>query len=220
MKREEKEIAIKLRNEGKTFNEILEVVKVGKGTLSVWLKNVPIFKSYKAEYERKVSFPCRMAADAMRNKWEKKRLEEDLNYNPPLNDPFFMLGLGIYMGEGSKFSPSLTSLSNSDPEIIKIFKKWIEKYFWEKNFYWRASVHIYDELNIEKDVKWWSEIIGLSISNFIKTQIGVSSSSKRKRNTLIHGTLKIDLRGKDCWKVIVKIKKSIKSVNHFDLPVA
>lgn len=213
MKKEEKEIAIKLRNEGKTFNEILKIIKVGKGTLSIWLKNVPILEPYRTEYENKVSYPCRMAAIAMRNRWENKRIEVGKNYNPPFNDPFFMLGLGIYMGEGSKYCPSQTSLSNSDPEIIKIFKKWIEKYFWEENFYWRASIHIYDKLNIEKDLKWWSKITGLSTDKFIKTQISISSSSKRKRNTLVHGTLSMTLRGKDNWKVITKIKKSVTSIN-------
>ena len=215
MKKEEKEIAIKLRNKGKTFNEILKSIKVGKGTLSIWLKNVPVLESYRTEYDKKVSHPCRMAATAMQNKWEKKRIEVRKNYNPPFNDPFFMLGLGIYMGEGSKYCSNRTSLSNSDPEIIKIFKKWIEKYFWEKSFYWRASLHTYDNLNIEKDLKWWSEITGLSIDKFIKTQIGISSSSKRKRNTLVHGTLHMILRGEDNWKVIIKIKRSITSFNVF-----
>jgi hypothetical protein len=205
MKAKEKEIAFRMRSDGKTFNEIREVVSVSKGILSVWLRDVLI--KNKIEYEKKVSRCCILGAAAMKKKWDAKRKEIYDSYIPPYNDPVFMLGLGIYMGEGSKYSKCTVSLSNSDAIIIKIFKNWIEKYFKQPNMRWSTAIHLHDIVLEKEAKKWWSKNTG--IVNFNKTHIAISSASKRKRNTLLYGTLQCMLAGKDSWKTMVKIKKSM-----------
>ena len=40
MKSEEKTLAIKLRQKGYSYNDILKEVKVSKGTLSAWLTDI------------------------------------------------------------------------------------------------------------------------------------------------------------------------------------
>ncbi len=42
MKYKEKLIAIKLKKAGKSYCEILKVIKVSRGTLSLWLRDIKI----------------------------------------------------------------------------------------------------------------------------------------------------------------------------------
>ena len=52
-KREEKEKAIKLRKQGKTYSEILSVVPVAKSTLAIWLQSVSLGKKQKQRITKK-----------------------------------------------------------------------------------------------------------------------------------------------------------------------
>ena len=52
-KREEKEKAINLRKEGKTYSEILSVVPVAKSTLSLWLHSTKLAKKQKQRITEK-----------------------------------------------------------------------------------------------------------------------------------------------------------------------
>ena len=43
-KTEERKLAIQLRKEGKTYNEIMDIIPIAKSTLSEWLKSVHLAK--------------------------------------------------------------------------------------------------------------------------------------------------------------------------------
>lgn len=49
-RRLEKSLAIELRKQGKTYNEIIDTLKVPKGTLSGWLSNYPLLVNKYLKY--------------------------------------------------------------------------------------------------------------------------------------------------------------------------
>lgn len=73
-KKNEKEIAISLRKQGKTYGEILKVVKVAKSTLSLWLRSVGLAKEqYQTLTEKKRAAQKRGAEDRRTHRIESTK---------------------------------------------------------------------------------------------------------------------------------------------------
>ena len=209
MKAKEKGIAVKLRKKGKTYREILKKVQVAKSTLSVWLRDVELPEDYFEKIEDIQEKTREKNAQIIRDKWRKKYEKIYNEYSPLYNNPFYMLGLGIYMGEGDKYSRSGVGLSNSDIKILLMFKRWIEKFFAERPFKWYGCVNVHDKTNGIPAKRWWSENLKLSIEQISKPVVGISRASKRKKRTLKNGTFRLRAGGKDSWKIAIKIRKAM-----------
>lgn len=145
--------------------------------------------------------------NAIKEKWKFKREKINKEYQPPLDDPFFMLGIGLYWGEGNKWSPSNVGMSNADPRILLTFKKWLETFF-ECNKY-SVQIRHYIPSRDEDIKKWWSQQLIIPIDNFYPSNFCASKSSQKKRNTLLYGTAQLTLRGKGIWIIREKIEKTL-----------
>lgn len=210
MKPKLKEQAIALRKEGKSYKEIMELVPVSKSSLSLWLRDVKLTKK---QQSRLSSIRGASGGEAKKKIWEEKRQKVMDEYDPPLNDPDFVLGLGLYWGEGTKWSRTETVFTNSDVIMMKAFTIWVNKFFAEDFDRFSVDVHHYD-VERDGDIKaYWSEMLGIDLSNFIKSQVKVSQSSQKKKgNILPYGTAKVYVRGKGGWKVRVKIQKALECI--------
>lgn len=207
MKPERREQAIALRKEGKSYKEIMELVPVSKSSLSLWLRDVKLTKKQK---NKLTSIRGAGGGEAKRKAWEVKRQETMDGYDPPLDDPNFMLGLGLYWGEGSKYSRTETVFTNSDPKMLRAFVVWVAEFFGEDFDRFSAEVHHYDTERDDEIKCYWSKLLGVPLTHFIKSQVHVSKSSGRKKgNILPFGTAKVYVRGCGSWKVRAKIQKAL-----------
>lgn len=132
------------------------------------------------------------------------------SYNPPFHDPKFMLGLGLYWGEGSKYSESETAFTNADPYMVCQFKNWVCTYFRDDFDRFSVEVHHYGIKPDEEVKSYWSVLLDVPLADFVKSQTTVSGLSKLKKgNTLPFGTVQVRLRGKGKWVVRAKIQKAL-----------
>lgn len=129
-KREEKALALKLREQGKTYSEIRDVVSVSKGTLSIWLRDKPLSPERMREVRDFSEKRIESFRNTMRQKREArlllsyKRVGTDID---SINDrELFISGFFLYWAEGTKVYNADTSLSNTDPQVLKFFIKWLE----------------------------------------------------------------------------------------------
>lgn len=204
MKIDEKKKAIELRGLGWSYKKIAKEINVSKGTLSVWLKDVRLTKSQKETLKENCRKNSHFGAEGSKQRWENLKSNVYDQYDPLIKDPKFMLGLGVYWGEGNKSNSF--GMSNADPETIKVFMYWAKNYFDVSSF--RACVHHYNE-DKDKEVRlWWSQIISLPLSCFNRSLFTVSKSSLLKRKTLENGTMHITAKG-NSWIALVKYQKSI-----------
>jgi hypothetical protein len=204
MKLEEKNKAIELRKLGWSYRRISKDLNVSKGTLSIWLSDVVLTDIQMQSLKDNCRLNSHAGSIGSSKRWESLKKDVYNNYNPPIDDPNFMLGLGLYWGEGNKKNGF--GISNSDSKVIRIFIDWSKKYFDVVDF--KAHVQHYD---IDKDdfVKsWWSDEINLDLSNFGKSNFSVSKISKDKRKTLPYGTIKIKAKGNN-WSCLEKYRKAI-----------
>ena len=106
MKKEEKEKAIALRKEGKTYNEILKEVRVAKSTLSPWLQDVGLAKKQKQRITQKRKEGQRKGARARKDQ-RIQRSEEifeqaEKEVGIISSRELWLMGTMLYWAEGGK----------------------------------------------------------------------------------------------------------------------
>ncbi len=214
MKAKEKKQAIALRKQGRTYKEISSQIGVSKSTVSLWLRDVPLNENHL----QLIANRCRMISILNGKKVAEKWLKDIANvkeaYKPPVGDPKFMLGIGLYWGEGTKHSRSDTEMVNSDPKLLKIFLDWINEFFIGEFEGFKVGIHHYTPDKDQEIKKYWSDVLGLPLACFNKSIIAVSRTSKKKRQTLINGTVHIRVCGKGVWKIRQKIEKTFEVLSY------
>jgi len=188
--------AIKLRKQGYSYNMISEKIEVSKSTLCGWLKNIPFKPNIlvlerirlgsirSATYKNAQKLSCMARQHALADKDVGTLSKRDL----------FMVGLGIYLGEGSKINETIR-IVNSDPGILKMSIKWfkIACGLEDKNII--PTIHLYSDSDIKKSMSYWSKVISLPIEQFSKTQIDRrDNKSLMKKNKLPYGTIHLQIK--------------------------
>lgn len=196
MKMNIKQRAINLRLKGWSYNIIIQRLGVPKSTLCHWLKEVP-YKPNAKVIKRIKEGPAKSAEKRSKKRLEsisliKKRSAHELGKLSKRD--LWMIGIGLYIGEGTKAYES-TQIINSNPHIIKLSMKWFRNICEVpiKNF--SISLHIYPDVSENQAKKYWSKITGVPISQFAKTQVDrrINKTNHRKRR-LPYGTAEITIR--------------------------
>ena len=104
------------------------------------------------------------------------------------HDPLFVLGVGLYWGEGDKSSNKRLALSNSDANLLRVWLRWCGRFMPGVRLNFSLSIH--DNCDVEAARAFWKRELGIEVT---WVSVAVSRASKRKRNTLPHGTLAISL---------------------------
>jgi len=192
-----KQKALKLRNAGYSYSMIGKKLNIAKSTLSNWLTNIP-FKPNKEVLQRVGKAKLKSALHKQKIKFEnitrmKSEAAKEIG-KLSLRD-IFMLGIGLYWGEGSK-SHEEVRVVNADPTIIKLSIRWLKEFGGVRREHLRVSVHGYPDHDINKLVKFWSKELNIPNNQFIKTQIDTRlNKSILKRRKLPYGTAHVYVRG-------------------------
>ncbi|TSD03712.1 MAG: Uncharacterized protein Athens071426_106 [Parcubacteria group bacterium Athens0714_26] len=105
-KQEEKQTAIELRKQGKSYSQIKQALKVSKSTLSNWLKNFPLapkqLEKLMGKNEKRIENYIKTCRKRKENLL-KQIYDEEKNVIFPLSKrDIFIAGLFLYWGEGGK----------------------------------------------------------------------------------------------------------------------
>jgi hypothetical protein len=119
----------------------------------------------------------------------KKQQEKLLNLS---KDSFFTAGLMLYLGEGSKKDRNRISLANTDPFIMIFFIKWLNDFLNIPKEKIRAQLHLYENMNIQKEKNFWINKLGINKDQFYKPSIRkLQKSSFSYKESYRHGTCSI-----------------------------
>jgi hypothetical protein len=190
-----KEKALALRKKGYSYKMITDRLGISKSTLSCWFKELPFtpnkhvierikqgpFKSGKIKHNQRVENIAKI----------KKLAKEELGMITKRD--LWILGLGLYIGEGSK-AYETAQIINSDPAIVKLAIKWFNDACGVGNKHITVTMHLYPDNNEKKCVNYWKKITGLSVKQFRKTQIDRRiNKSNNKRRKLPYGTVRLSI---------------------------
>ncbi len=207
MRLHDKQLAITLRKQGKTYNEIsLELGKISKSTLSRWLGDLVLSKEEQEKLHNKMSsrFTAGLikASQTNRNKKIKKiqNIQQKAidSFAKHKNDPFFISGLMLYWAEGSKIFER-AQFSNSDYRLIVIMNKWFRKFLDIKKISYRLYIHkVYE---YEEHEKFWKHILNKDKAEILSTTFKPPTHGF-KRNPQYRGCMRMDAGGVEIFHTI------------------
>jgi transcriptional regulator with XRE-family HTH domain len=211
--RNDKNKAILLRKQGKSYNEIAKILDTSKSTLSLWLRNIKMPYSIKKRLwdETRIKWAQNITRfNKKRGKIAKQKAQQiqDLTSRDVKRiskRELLLIGSALYWAEGYKKSRWAVVFSNSDQLMIKLMMKFFREICRIKEDRFRAIVQIHPNTTSQKSINHWSKITKIPKKQFQKTYSKLTPSSKRKRaiNILPYGTLRISISS---METINKIK--------------
>ncbi|MBU0547000.1 MAG: hypothetical protein ABH876_02310 [Patescibacteria group bacterium] len=193
-----KEKVIKLRKQGKTYSEIKNSLRkiIPESTLSYWCKGVPLplkyYKKIKILNEINREKGRKIALEINKRNREKylseiKRRNLVLFKNVNLKAMKLALAM-LYLGEGGKWKshPGLV-LGSSDPNIIILYLKLLNKCYHLKPQDLKCRISYRADQDIDNLQRFWSRVAKIPLKNFYKTKPDPRTIGKK--------TLKKDYKG-------------------------
>lgn len=170
---------IALRVQGLSLLEISRITGLSKSTISNWCRDITLtIEQIDSLHEKmiKAGHGGRLIGARMNRKKKEQMLVKCREWAQGMlikmsNREFFVAGIGIYWGEGSKSIDGNFSFVNSDPKMILFMIKWLKRFFDVKDsdLSIRLSINeIYIQYQ-ENILNYWSNLLELPKSAFKKT---------------------------------------------------
>ncbi len=213
----DREKARTLRAQGKSYSEIRECIGVAKGTLSVWLADMPL----SAEQIRLLRDVSPKRIEHFRETMRKKR---DARYAAAYacavadighltQRELFIAGLYLYWGEGTKSSRGTVAIANTDPAVIRAFLHWLGAVGIPRESL-RARLHLYKDMDQKMETDFWSKETGLPQASFRKPYIKESTlSAITYKNGYGHGTCNVFFENIGVWEYITMALKHLREIH-------
>ncbi len=192
-----KEQAVGLRNAGYSYGMIRQKLGISKSTLSDWLGDIHFVPN--EELLKRVG-DARMRSGLTKHRLKFENIEKmkraaKAEIGKLSRRDILMLGIGLYLGEGSK-SQEEVRIVNSNPLIIRLAIKWLKEFCKIKNPHLRIAIHGYPDHDIHQLVHFWSKVLCIPVEQFNKTIIDIrKNKSKYKKRKLPYGTAHLYIRG-------------------------
>lgn len=129
----------------------------------------------------------------MQAKREKRFAEtykqEKMKYLPLSEKELFVAGLFLYWGEGVKGLKRSVGLYNTNPQMIKFGLFWYIKILKIPAEKIRIKLHLYSDMNIKKEMNFWSKELKFPLSRFSNPYIkNTKKADINNKGGFGHGT--------------------------------
>ncbi len=177
-----KDKAVELRKLGYSYPLIAKKLNVSKSTLSYWLKNIQYTPNKIVQNRIKNSIKkSSEVLHIMKIKRDSKAHNFGVKEIGLISDrDLWMIGLGLYIGEGAKNKTQMVRFVNSDPIIIRTIINWFKLSCGLGLNNFKIAIHTYPDLDINKILSFWSKTTKIPISQFRKTQIDCRQNKSEK----------------------------------------
>ncbi|MFM2424267.1 MAG: hypothetical protein RLZZ70_658 [Candidatus Parcubacteria bacterium] len=187
--------AIQLRKAGYSYSYIHEKTGLSKSTLSYHLATIPFVAN---------KFTIKQKSQALLTSVKSKQIkkvsdiqkavkEAHVDISNITNRDLFMLGIALYIGEGSK-TQNTVRLVNSDIRVIKLFIQWLEVLNVPRSHI-AVRIHGYPDTSLKDAIQYWSNGIKIPGSQFQRACIDRRSNKNSKRkDTHKYGTLHVSVK--------------------------
>lgn len=116
-------------------------------------------------------------------KWEEEAIEI---FNKYKNDALFMLGIGLYWGEGSK-SNNCLEICNSDSGVIKNWMKWCKTYIPNRKFQYKLNIH--ETSDKENALSFWEKNCTISEVKVYNLKKRTTKADNKVLNKMPNGVM-------------------------------
>lgn len=206
------EKAVKLRNRGLSYNEILRHVRVGNGTISRWCSGIALTEKQAKRLLRKKRNTIliktlrkrSLISKNMAKAWAREQI-----HKLKIDNLLFVMGIVFYWAEGTKLNESRgghkgVEVTNTDPRVIKIMMRFFRETLGVPRSKFRAIVRIgsQDESVIRRSEKYWSRVTGIRQKRFVKAESLVLKENSKSLIKHPHGMCRVIIRDVDVARKI------------------
>ena len=198
--------AVNLRLKGLSYQEIKSRISVSKSTLSLWLREIHLTPDQKHKLLDRTAKARSMGSKALkryrleRTRKIKNKARGEVKYISKRD--LWLIGTTLYWAEGHKqkvHNPSQrVSFSNSDPQMLKIFLRWLRECLYVSDDKLTPDIYIHETYQKKnKDlIKYWSVVTGFEEAVFTHIYIKKNKvhSYRKNRGKDYHGVLRIAVR--------------------------
>lgn len=188
--------AIELRKQSKSYFYIRSKLKVAKSTLSYWLKDIKLARNQLKKIQedgelKRVERYLTTVRERRKKLFGKYLIKGRKDLLPITKRDFLIAGLFLYLGEGGKSTWWDVSISNTNPVIIKFTVFWLTKILKAPKNRIKVRLHLYKDMDIKKEFKFWQKTTGIPKNSFKKPYIKNTEYKKINYNSFGHGTCNI-----------------------------
>ena len=212
----EKEEAIRMRLKGMSYSQIKSKIEVSKSSLSIWLEKYPLSKEKIKELRdwnpQRIENSRNTKLKNRQKKLEGVYKEMSKEIGELSKRDLFIAGLFLYWGEGTKSARDMVVFTNTDPFMVKLFIRWLDLMDVSRK-YLKVRLHLYVDMDVEKEDSYWSKTLNIPTSNFRKPHIKDSKfSSLTYKNSFGHGTCSVIYGNSELHNKIIMGLKYLREV--------
>lgn len=172
--RQLKEKALALRREGYSYSHIKNELGVSKSTLSGWLRDMPLSDTQIRMLRAESPVRIERFQNTMRRKKQAKLDDSYSSIAARIGDissrELSISGFFLYWAEGTKTRNGAIEMTNTNPYMLRYFLKWLELFAIQKHKI-RVHLHLYSDMDVQKQIQFWSNILDISPAQFNKPYI-------------------------------------------------
>ena len=213
-RRVDKEKALELRKEGFSYSQIKEKLGISKSTLSGWLSEFPLTKNQIGALQNNQA----VIEKIRKTKLKKREARLDGVYENSSKQigvlserEFLIAGYFLYWAEGGKTTPYTITLSNTDPNMIRAYIKWLKFIDVQKEKI-IIRLHLYSDMNVNDEIEYWHKVAGLPKSSFRRPYIKKSKLSELTYISRGHGTCNVIVQNRDIAEMVHQTLKYLRSL--------
>jgi len=125
------------------------------------------------------------------------------------------LALGLYLGEGTKSNSISVRLSNSDPDLVNIFLKFLKNICGVKTQKIKLWLTLHSDISTKEAEQFWSQRLNIPLSQFSKSVIVNHRGNGTYRKKSLYGTATVCVHNMKLRRIIEGwINKIIKKYAH------
>ena len=184
---------------GKSMKEIAEILHISLHKVTYWMGKYKILRRSKSD-----------ATYIKRN---------------PDGDPFLFhppqtvtegilvgLGLGIYWGEGTKASSDSVRVGNTDPDLLRVFIRYLEKIYGIKREKIHFGLQIFSDTSPNEAVLFWSKKLNIKKTQFQKTIVVTPSRGRGTyKKKMKYGVLTVYVHNKKLRNALIQEIENIRA---------
>ena len=173
---EEQEQARALRARNMTLQEIATELGVSKSSVSLWVRDVPFTPSKRRTGPHRRPHPAHEAKLAQIAALDEEGIRK---LGTLTDDAFFVAGIALYAGEGSK-TDGVVKFANTDPAMIRFFCAWLRRYCEVDERRLRVRVYLHQGLDLQAAQAYWSRVTGVPLAQFGRAYRAAADPSIRR----------------------------------------
>ncbi|QLQ39184.1 helix-turn-helix domain-containing protein [Micromonospora robiginosa] len=186
-----KEAAGRLRDEGRTVNEIADRLGIAKSTAYRWVGHLPLDTSAEVAVQRR-----RVAAGRRATRWAERRTQrEDAEREAQhraaewvgtlARRELLLVGAVLYWCEGTKSKPANPrydlTFTNSDVRLVELFVRFVEATGRSRRQL-RYRVAIHESADAEAAGRWWAGQLGVEFASFQRPTVKRHNPTTKRIN--------------------------------------